>query len=337
MGPNAFEGRSAKGALQGRRQAKQPSQASTAAYEPSAATGKASSELPRLAWVVSQSPGHLGNWSVALSAINCYCARQGIPLFLEPETFVNDGRPWLHERLRIVQKYLPRFQWVLHSDLDVLPVNYSVRVTDFLDDRFDTILQDRIPPNHPPNTILGASELHASAYFVRNSERGRSFMQHWLSGSDNGQRRFYNQDNGELHESILYFLGLQSCVSKDIIDRWGYVHPYVTYLRCFRKQLQSHVMDANPQSAWYEVTSVGGLVIKVYRQLAGFHRDSHAADPCLVTNPACNFLPGDFLLHGKHLQKFVSPRLGDGGFINWQIKGCFDRPDNGKLVNFRAC
>ncbi len=248
---------------------------------------------------------------MALSALNCYCARQGIPLFLEPEIFVNDGRPWLHERLRIVQKYLPRFQWVLHSDLDVLPVNYSVRVTDFLDNRFDMILQDRIPPNHPPNTILGASELHASAYFVRNSEHGRSFMQHWLSGSDNGQRRFYNQDNGELHESILHFLGMQSCVSEDIIDRWGYAHPYVTYLRCFRKQLQSHVMDNNPQSAWYEVTSVGGLVIKVYRQLAGFHRDSHAADPCMVTNPACNFLPGDFLLHGKHLQKYVSPRLVD--------------------------
>jgi hypothetical protein len=299
------------GAINVRRQATQVPQVSTAGKELATFTKKKRSELPRLAWVISQSPDRLGNWSVALSALNCYCARQGIPLFLEPQTFVNDGRPWLHERLRIVQKYLPKFQWVFHTDLDVLPVNHTVRATDFLDDDFDLILQDRIPPKYPPNTMLGVAELHASAYFVRNSDNGRRFMQHWLSGSDNGQKRFYNQDNGEMHESILHFLGLRSCVTADLVDRWGYVHPYVTYLRCFRTQWKSHITVDNAESPWYKVESTGGLAVKVYRQLAGYHRDSHAIDPCLVTNPACRFLPGDFLLHGKHLQTAVSPALVD--------------------------
>ncbi|BDA48273.1 hypothetical protein COCOBI_11-5330 [Coccomyxa sp. Obi] len=269
------------------------------------------SDLPRLAWVVSQSPDRLANWSVALSALNCYCARHGVPLYLETETFINDGRPWLYERLRIVQKYLPHFQWVLHSDLDVLVVSYTVRVTDFLDDGFDLILQDRIPPNAPPTTVLGTPELHASAYFVKNSEAGRSFMQHWASSSDNRQWRFYNKDNGELHESILHFLGAPSCVTKQSIDRFGFVHPYVTFLHCFRTQWQRNVTADDARSPWYEVRSAQGFGIKVYRQLAGFHRDSHAADPCLVINPACKFLPGDFLLHGKHLQRFISPNLVD--------------------------
>ena len=267
------------------------------------------SNLPRLAWVVSQSPDRLANSSVALSALNCYCARHGIPLYLETETFINDGRPWLYERLPIVLKYLPYFQWVLHSDLDVLAVNYTVRVTDFLDDGFDLILQDRIPPHAPPTTVLGTPELHASAYFVKNSEAGRSFMQHWASSSDNRQWRFYNKDNGELHESILHFLNTTSCVTTESFDGYGFVHPYVRFLKCFRAQLQRHITVDDAWSPWYEVKSAHGSGIKVYRQLAGFHRDSHAADPCHVFNPACNFLPGDFLLHGKHLQSFVSPHL----------------------------
>lgn len=237
--------------------------------------------------------------------------RHGIPLFLETETFINDGRPWLYERLRIVQKYLPYFQWVLHSDLDVLAVNYTVKLTDFLDDGFDLILQDRIPPNAPPSTVLGTSELHASAYFVKNSEAGKNFMQHWTSSSDKRQWRFYNKDNGELHESILHFLGEQSCVTQKSFDGFGFVHPYLTFLHCFRTQWQKHISVNDAGSPWYEVRSAHRFGIKVYRQLAGFHRDSHAADPCHVFNPACKFLPGDFLLHGKHLQQYISPHLVD--------------------------
>ncbi|KAK9902074.1 hypothetical protein WJX75_003353 [Coccomyxa subellipsoidea] len=28
---------------------------------------------------------------------------------------------------------------------------------------------------------------------------------------------------------------------------------------------------------------------------------------------------------------------GDAGFDNWQFSGCFDRPNNNKVVNFHAC
>ncbi|KAK9915938.1 hypothetical protein WJX75_006220 [Coccomyxa subellipsoidea] len=54
--------------------------------------GRSWDELPRLAWVVSQSPERLGNWSVALSALNCYCALHGIPLYYETKTVLKDDR-----------------------------------------------------------------------------------------------------------------------------------------------------------------------------------------------------------------------------------------------------
>ncbi|CAL8465951.1 g5487 [Coccomyxa elongata] len=320
-----------------RRHSASTAASSTNAQEPGASTETQWRELPRLAWVVSQSPDRLGNWSAALSALNCYCVRHGVPLFLETETFINDGRPWLYERLRIVQKYLPYFQWVLHSDLDVLPVNYTVRVTDFLDDGFDLILQDRIPPKAPPTTVLlGTPELHASAYFVKNSEAGQSFMQHWASSSDNRQWRFYNKDNGELHESILHFLGAPSCVTTKSFDGFGFVHPYVTFLHCFRTQWQRYITVNDAGLPWYEVRSSDGFGIKVYRQLAGFHRDSHAADPCLVINPACKFLPGDFLLHGKHLQQFISPHLVDCSAEVHSARGTRDNAASAKDLNSGA-
>ncbi len=53
-------------------------------------------DLPRLAWVVSQSPERLIKWSLALSALNCYCALHGIHLFVETETFVYDSRQWFY-------------------------------------------------------------------------------------------------------------------------------------------------------------------------------------------------------------------------------------------------
>ena len=97
-------------------------------------------ELPR---VVSQSPEQLGNWSAdpqlspELSAMNYYCALHGMSLFYATETVLKDGRSWFYRRLSSVNKYLPHFQGVLHTDLDVLVANYSVNVLNFLDDRFD--------------------------------------------------------------------------------------------------------------------------------------------------------------------------------------------------------
>ncbi|BDA48272.1 hypothetical protein COCOBI_11-5320 [Coccomyxa sp. Obi] len=197
--------------------------------------GRRWGDLPRLAWVVSQSPERLGNWSLTLSALNCYCALHSIPLFIETETFIQDSRLWFYRRLGNVQKYLPHFQWVLHTDLDVLPVNYSVAATDFLDDNFDLILQDRVAPSFSPNNVLGTPEIHSSAYFVKNSGSGKKFMQRWLSSSDNGR--------------------------SDVLDQWGHVTPetYRTYLQCFRTHLKAAMAEDVAESPWYRVDSSGGI------------------------------------------------------------------------------
>ena len=270
-------------------------------------------ELPRLAWVVSQSPEKLSNWSVALSALNCYCALHGIPLYYETETVLKDDRSWFYRRLSNVQKYLPHFQWVLHTDLDVLVANYSVGVTNFLDDRFDVILNDRVAPNLPPMYLHGTPELHSSAFFVKNSENGLKFMQHWLESSDNGRSVFSNTDNGQLHESILHLMSLESCLGSNVTNDAGVVTPrkYRFYLYCFRNKLRGVKSEVSAESPWYKLESpASGLAIKVYRLLAGFHRDIQG-DPCTDISVACRFLPGDFLLHGKTVQKYVSPDLVD--------------------------
>lgn len=227
---------------------------------------------------------------------------------------VDDGLPY-DRRLGNVQKYLPHFQWVLHTDLDVLPVNYTVAVTDFLDDKFDLILQDRVAPTFSPTGVHGTPEVHSSAFFVKNSDTGRKFMQQWLSSSDNGRSIFNNTDNGELHEAILHSLGLKTCLSSDVIDQWGHVTPatYRTYLHCFRTRWKARMAEDIAESPWYKVEVPGGIAMKVYRLFAGFHRDVQESlrIPCMITNAACHFLPGDFLLHGKNLQKYVSAHLVD--------------------------
>lgn len=272
--------------------------------------GRSWDELPRLAWVVSQSPERLGNWSVALSALNCYCALHGIPLYYETKTVLKDDRSWFYRRLSNINKYLPNFQWLLHTDLDVLVANYSVSVTDFLDDRFDLILNDRIAPNLPPMYLHGTPELHSSAFFVKNSDSGRTFMQRWLSSSDNGRSVFSNTDNGELHESVLHSLSVKSCLSSNVTDDKGIVTPrqYRPYLYCFRTQLRSAMSENSAESPWYKLEASSGFAIKVYRLLAGFHRDIQGS-PCNSFNVACRFIPGDFLLHGKSVQEYVSPNL----------------------------
>jgi hypothetical protein len=242
--------------------------------------------------------------SKALSALNCYGSWHNIPIFLETETFLEGDRHWFYKRHRNVLKYLPWYQWILHTDLDILVANYSISATSFLDDAFDVILQDRIAKYWLPS-----GEIHSSAYFVKNSRNGRAFLSYWLGLSDdpNAQGLFSNTDNGILHEAVAHFLSLTSCLNRGRSGGEGHIEFYGEYLKCFREESGNILVAGDVTQSWYHFGDRS--FIKVFREFAGFHRDLKQANPCTRINPACHFIPGDFIVHGKEELKYIEPDL----------------------------
>jgi hypothetical protein len=114
---------------------------------------------PRNAIVVGISADWVGEFAAGLSALGCYAALQGYALHIELFNLQPDRGLFYYTRTRAVAKYLPLYDWVLHLGSDVVVANRTKRLEEYIDDRFDLILNDR-----------ENGEVHADGYLIKNSE-----------------------------------------------------------------------------------------------------------------------------------------------------------------------
>lgn len=109
------------------------------------------SHLPRLGWVISVSPSYVGTYSKELSALACYGIwHQEVKIFIETEDLLDEQPPrtfYAYRLGNLLKKYLDKFQWVVHTDVDIIIADYRRSPLEFLDDKFDVILQDRYIEN----------------------------------------------------------------------------------------------------------------------------------------------------------------------------------------------
>lgn len=147
--------------------------------------------LPKLGIVVSIAKNMLCQYQEELSAALCYAAYHNIPLYVEPFQLAPD-RHYFYSRQLHLKKYLPYHQWVVHLDADVMFMNYSKSILDFLPDHHDVMFAFR----------EDTGEVFNAAYFIKNSEYGYKFLDSWISQSDSG-RQLGNYDNGDLLEVLI--------------------------------------------------------------------------------------------------------------------------------------
>jgi hypothetical protein len=140
--------------------------------------------LPRFALVVNLDAESAMQYKINLSALTCYAALHGYPIYFEFVVTLKD-RHYHHGRMRSLQKYLPHFQWILSLDADIWPANMTKKFEDILDDNYDVILSQR-ECGEPFSQAL-----------IKNSQWGRDFLERWLHYSDGGHKRL-NTDNGDL-------------------------------------------------------------------------------------------------------------------------------------------
>eukprot|EP00762_Andalucia_godoyi_P007952 ANDGO_01268.mRNA.1 hypothetical protein len=189
-------------------------------------------KLPRVAIVNAVTPVWAAGYELEQTAMNCYAAYQGYPNYVEtvalqPDRFISSGR------LRGMQKYLPYFQWVLHASADMTVVNRSKRIESYLDDRFDVILTRRnFYQLHNSRRMLDGKyahypQLNTELLMVKNTQGGRTFVNEFMSLSDEGRYGMV-WDMGELHEVVIKLLfpeHYEECARPHIEFRHGTYKP----------------------------------------------------------------------------------------------------------------
>lgn len=208
-------------------------------------------------------------------------------------------------------KYLPFYQWIVTSDLDIMVANMSRSLDSFLDDSVDVILQER-----------ENRELHAGMFMIKNSDFGRRFILNWMSLSDPVGADTGNLDNSDLHLAVAnYFLESNSCQQhrKDVLKEHFTFADYFAYFFCLRDKLAEFESNSDPQQCTFRY----GNNIKVHRAYSGFLRSmagmnadftNHLELKAFITDYKgvdvrqllVHFLPGDFAVHGKQLNEFMN-------------------------------
>jgi hypothetical protein len=107
--------------------------------------------LPRLGILVSAEARYLERFSPELSTLQCYAAKKGYALFVEPQQLHRD-RHYFFSRQADILKYLPYVQWLMRIDVDGFFADWSRDLEDFLDDRVSLRLPGGFwaPPFPPP-------------------------------------------------------------------------------------------------------------------------------------------------------------------------------------------
>ncbi len=99
------------------------------------------------------------------------------------------------EKLRGLIDMLPKFNYVLVIDVDMLPVNMSALIEELIDPRFEILFADR---EDPPGEVMAAS------YLLHHSSWTLEFLRGWLSFEQWCKaNKLRNRDNGALHAHLL--------------------------------------------------------------------------------------------------------------------------------------
>ncbi|WWD20948.1 hypothetical protein CI109_105426 [Kwoniella shandongensis] len=286
--------------------------------------------LPLLAWVIIATPSAITKHGDLLTQIACYCLNKGIPFHLEHQVIVDD-RHLVSGRHASVAKYLKRYQWVFASDADTLVADSSIDLRHWIDPtskgskNVDVIFNDR-----------RNGEVCACAYFVKNSPGGWTFLRRWVAWADNG-RHSTDWDNGDLGEMITAGLrrGLPNnrnytgritaaeeegfwehggdeqsdgCISKSG-EVWGWPEYISIFIGCLKDFLHSYRTEDDRTPFWevdlWSWTDVLPQTrMRTYKVLSGFNRWGLGEGTSERTWDGVR-LPGDFLISGKGLEKFV--------------------------------
>jgi hypothetical protein len=243
-------------------------------------TTKEYRSLPRLAVLVAIDPDTLLFYKTEMSAWACYCSLHGYH-FIEEHITLLKGRNYYHSRQRIIQKYLPHFQWIVFIDGDSWVVNRTKRFEEILDDRYDILLSMR--ENH---------EIFCGALIIRNSPYSRSFLDNWLKLSDSGEPRL-NHDNGDLIYHVLTEMkppGWEKCI--EIYNNVADADRYSPFYMCaYRASFESGVY-AN----WNHIRLSPVLSnTSWFRTFEKWEHDFHKKAFPVV----------DFVLHGKSLYEII--------------------------------
>jgi hypothetical protein len=174
--------------------------------------------LPRIAFVTLVLDG-LNTYKADISALGCYCATHGYAFFVEPLKLLSD-RYVDHSRQRLVQKYLPYYQWVVYINPDTIVADRSKKIEDYLPKNYDVVLHWR-----------ENKELTAGGFAIKNSDYGRNFLEKWIALSDGGKERV-NRDTGDLNYLVLKESGIdgsEKCI--DMYDSRGNVQDEMTWYK----------------------------------------------------------------------------------------------------------
>jgi hypothetical protein len=147
------------------------------------------SELPLLAIVVTIDPDTLNFYSAEMSAWACYCSLHGYHFYEEHMQLQKLDRTH-HNKQRLIQKYLPYFQWIIFIDAGSWVINRTKSFEELLDNNYDVILQ------------MGENnEILTNSVIIRNSPYGRTFLDNWMKFENNIMHKYY--DNIFLTYSVL--------------------------------------------------------------------------------------------------------------------------------------
>lgn len=267
---------------------------------------KQSNPIAKIAWVISASVSGIDKYVNEISAINCYGALNNIPIFIEPLVFSKaSNRDYFQDRLNNVFKYLPHYEWLFVTDADIIVANYSKSLFEYVDindDSIDIILQFRD----------NIHEVWAGNYFIRNSPNGFDFLRRWLNISLNQKEGTIglNSDNGDLLEILGQYKSndftTRPCVQYRYSD-WEWLTYKLKFINCTLGEWDSLAIatwDRNKYAVTYGH-------IKIYREYLGFARTfrymtEDGSTACLMEDINCRVLRGDFILHGKELQNYLS-------------------------------
>lgn len=182
---------------------------------------------------------------------------------------------FFHERhSEVLQKYLPRFQYVMHIDADSLVLNMNQPL-----DRFMNGLDVQLH-------LHESGEVTASNYLVKNSLYGRCFLQYWANfkaniGVERELTRYdtLNYDNGDLMAAVMNLFSPKEFVecmsfigsmSDNQINRFP--NPYLQlHIECW-KHMHDHTIGGALAYEGVQDTTKG---LRVYFPREGYWR-THA-------------------------------------------------------------
>mmetsp|Transcript_27788 Transcript_27788/g.44527 ORF Transcript_27788/g.44527 Transcript_27788/m.44527 type:complete len:285 (+) Transcript_27788:1357-2211(+) len=136
-------------------------------------------------------------YAANLAARQCYCARHGYSCIVEflPIEVQGAGACYWN-KLRVLEKYLSLFDWVIWLDADIVVWNQTIKMETFTDNtKHHVLIQDR-----------GSRGLGAGALVLRNSEPTRDFFRRmWAEKLAHYAEvgHIYDYDNGLLQLVIL--------------------------------------------------------------------------------------------------------------------------------------